>query len=160
MKSLYLPVFAGARAALSTCGPPRSKFLSVLALCFVCICLTPSCTTQNTQRRAEEHKIHTNLDQQLWQQCLTNKLQLGQQKLTEAINAEKRREQKKHAEQVQESLLAVGEKMNFADQYLEEYGSSSISVPLLAKLGEDFTFNLKQGGTNYYNDAKTQVQEI
>jgi hypothetical protein len=124
----------------------------------VCICLTPSCTTQNTQRRAEEHKIHTNLDQQLWQQYLTNKLQLGQQKLTEAINAEKRREQKKHAEQVQESLLAVGEKMNFADQYLEEYGSSSISVPLLAKLGEDFTFNLKQGGTNYYNDAKTQVQ--
>ena len=36
-------------------------------------------------------------------------------------------------------------------------GSISVSVPLLSKLGEDFNFNLKQGGTNYYTDAKTQI---
>lgn len=63
-----------------------------------------------------------------------------------------------HARKVQDILSEVGSKMDYADQYVQEYGSSSISVPLLSKLGEDFTFNLKQGGTNYYNDAKSQVQ--
>src|SRR6266496_1952624 len=54
----------------------------------------------------------------------------------------------------QESAAKLGSYLDDAEKYLEDYGSISISVPLLTKLGEDFSFNLKQGGTNYYNDAK------
>lgn len=58
----------------------------------------------------------------------------------------------------EKSASDVGRKMNLAEKYLADYGSISVSAPLLTKLGEDFAFDLRQGGTNYYNDAKTQVQ--
>lgn len=55
-------------------------------------------------------------------------------------------------------LSEAGADMDYAEKYLEDYGSINISVPMLAKLGEDFNFNLNQATTNYYSDAKTQVQ--
>jgi len=48
--------------------------------------------------------------------------------------------------------------MDTAEKYLEEYGSISISVPLIAKLGEVFKFDLNRGASNYFSDAKTQIQ--
>jgi len=58
----------------------------------------------------------------------------------------------------QRQAVKIGRNMDDAEQYLEEYGNVNISVPLLSKMGTDFKFDLDRGSSNYYADAKTQVQ--
>ncbi len=48
--------------------------------------------------------------------------------------------------------------MDSAQRYVEAYGSIRISLPLISKLTNNFQFDLLRGSSNYYNDAKTQVQ--
>lgn len=53
----------------------------------------------------------------------------------------------------------AGDDMDDAEKYLEEYGNVNISAPILAKLStSEFNFDLNRGATNYYCDAKNQVQ--
>lgn len=63
------------------------------------------------------------------------------------------------SDQSEKAAKKTGALMDDAERYLEEYGSVSMSVPILSKLdSKEFSFDLNRGATNYYADAKNQTQ--
>ncbi len=56
------------------------------------------------------------------------------------------------------AIKATSGAMDKVARYLEEYGTISLSSPLFVEPGTNFTFDLHRGATNYFSEAKTQIE--
>jgi hypothetical protein len=55
-------------------------------------------------------------------------------------------------------VRAVGDAMDALARQAEEWGTMQMSAPLLVEPGTNYNFNLQRGASNYFNEAKSEIQ--
>lgn len=55
-------------------------------------------------------------------------------------------------------VYRVGDAMDLLARLAEEWGTIQMSAPLLVEPGTNFGFNLQRGTSNYFTEAKSEIQ--
>jgi|SRR6266850_2057038 len=78
--------------------------------------------------------------------------------LTSGTVAAQKGEPSPHQTGIPGEVYVIGEAMDRLARQSEEWGTMQISAPLLVEPTTTFNFNLQRGASNYFNEAKNDIQ--